>query len=235
MSELMAPELLNRRVLVLVGGYGAGKTQIAINMALRIAKQKERVAIVDLDLINPYFRSRELAESLEEQGVEAVRPEGDIAYSESPSLGPEIDSALLDTSKRVILDAGGDEAGATILGRYSPLLQGDDVAVIQIVNVFRPFSSTVAEIQKLRRELEGKSRLKIHGLFNNSNLQEWTELADWYRAGEVIQQCASESGIPLVGTGVNPAWARQVGLAWNPGWLPVERYLSLGWKTGPIG
>lgn len=124
--------LLDRRVLVLVGGYGAGKTQLAISLAMKQAKEGKPVALVDLDLINPYFRSRDIATTLEHEGVEVIRPEGDLAFAENPSLPPQIDGALRDKARQVILDVGGNETGATIVGRYHTLLEADDVGVLQL-------------------------------------------------------------------------------------------------------
>jgi len=222
--------LLTRRVLVLVGGYGAGKTQIAISLGIKWAREGKRVALVDLDLINPYFRLREIAEALEHEGVEVIRPEGDLAFAESPSLPPQIEGALRDTTRHVVLDVGGNETGATIVGRYHTLLKEEDIGVLQVVNAFRPFSGTIEEIQSLRLDIERKSHLKVQGWINNSNLIDWTTLEDWEKAEELILSLVDDSEIPLVTSGVNPNWAKKVGLNWEPEWIPVERYLNLGWK-----
>lgn len=223
--------LLARRVLVLVGGYGAGKTQLAISLALKCAREGKRVALVDLDLINPYFRLREIAETLEHGGVEVIRPEGDLAFAENPSLPPQIEGALRDKTRHVILDVGGNETGATIVGRYHTLLEAEDVAVLQVVNVFRPFSSTIEEIERLRQDIELKSHLKVHGWINNSNLIDWTTLEDWQRSEELMRSLVGQSEIPWVTSGVNPRWAEKVGLQFKSEWILVERYLNLGWKS----
>ncbi|KLU61807.1 hypothetical protein CEB3_c17250 [Peptococcaceae bacterium CEB3] len=222
--------LLGRRVLVLMGGYGAGKTQLAINLSLQRARAGRRVALVDLDLVNPYFRSREISERLSEEGVRVIRPEGDLAFAENPSLPAQIAGVLRDRSMDVVLDVGGNENGAAIVGRYHDLLQGRDIAVLQVVNVFRPFSTSVAEIEELRLVMENRSHLKVQGWINNSNLQDWTTLADWEKSGEVLADLVKASRIPLVGCGVNPEWAEALGLVWQPEWIPVKRYLKLGWK-----
>ena len=223
--------LLARRVLVLVGGYGAGKTQLAISLALKGAREGKRVALVDLDLINPYFRLREIAETLEHAGVEVIRPEGALAFAENPSLPPQIEGALRDTTRHVVLDVGGNETGATIVGRYHTLLKEKDVGVVQVVNIFRPFSSTIEEIERLRLDMEQKSHLKVQGWINNSNLIDWTTLEDWRKSEELMRSLVGQSEIPLVTSGVNPKWAEKVGLLWEPEWIPVERFLNLGWKS----
>jgi len=223
--------LLDRRVVVLVGGYGAGKTQLAISLALKRAREGNLVALVDLDLINPYFRLREIAQTLEHEGVEVIRPRGDLAFAENPSLPPQIEGALRDTTRHVVLDVGGNETGATIVGRYHTLLGADDVAVLQVVNVFRPFSSNIEEIERLRQDMERKSHLKIQGWINNSNLIDWTTLGDWQQSEKLMQSLAGQSEIPWVTSGVIHKWAEKVGLQWQSEWIPVERYLNLGWKS----
>jgi len=223
--------LLDRRVCVLVGGYGAGKTQLAISVAIKKAREGKRVALVDLDLINPYFRLREITETLECEGIEVIRPQGDLAFAENPSLPPQIEGALRDTTKHVVLDVGGNETGATILGRYHALLEADDVAVLQVVNVYRPFSSTIEEIERLRHDMEWKSHLKVQGWINNSNLIEWTTLEDWNKSEVLMQALVRQSEIPWVTNGVIPEWAEKVGLQWQPEFIPVKRYLNLGWKS----
>ena len=223
--------MLARRVLVLVGGYGAGKTQLAISLAIKGAREGKRVALVDLDLINPYFRLREMAQTLEHEGVEVIRPEGDLAFAENPSLPPQIEGALRDTTRHVILDVGGNETGATIVGRYHALLETEEVGVLQVVNVFRPFSSNLEEIETLRLDMERKSHLKVQGWINNSNLIDWTTLENWQQSEELMQTLVEQSKIPWVASGVMPKWAEKVGLKWKPEWIPVERYLNLGWKS----
>ena len=227
--------MLERRILVLVGGYGAGKTQLSINLALKSAREGKRVALVDLDLINPYFRLREIAETLEREGIEVIRPEGDLAFAENPSLPPQIDGALRDPTRRVVLDVGGNENGATIVGRYHNLLQGKDVAVLQVVNVFRPFSGTIEEIENLRFDMERKSHLSVSGWINNSNLQDWTTLDDWHKSTEQMKSLVDQSKLPLVTCGVNPKWAKKVGLPVEPDWIPVDQYLNLGWTSPSPG
>jgi len=228
---MIETHMSERRVLVLLGGYGAGKTQLSISLALKRAREGKRVALVDLDLINPYFRLREIADSLEREGVEVIRPKGDLAFAENPSLPAQIDGALRDPTRHVVLDAGGNETGATIVGRYHNLLETEDVAVLQVVNVFRPFSSTVEEIECLRMDMERQSHLKIQGWINNSNLMDWTTLEDWKSSVGIMQSLVDQSKIPFVTCGVNPKWAEKVGLPWEPEWIPVEQYLNLGWKS----
>lgn len=224
------PELLQRRVIVLVGGYGSGKTQTALSLALRIAGGGEPVALIDLDIINPYFRSREVRKLLCEQGVEPICPAGDLAFAENPSLVPEIDGALRDSQRRVVLDAGGDETGATVVGRYHGLLASEDVSFLQVVNIFRPFSSTIEEIEAMRRLIEQKTHCPVDGWINNSHLQEWTTRQDWEKAQELMRQLIRTSQIPLAEEALDPVWAKKVGIPWQEHWIPIQPFLRPSWK-----
>jgi hypothetical protein len=231
MNELQHdPELLTRRVTVLIGGYGAGKTQVSLSMALHQAELGVSVALVDLDLVNPYFRSREMTELLEKRGIEVVRPKGDLAFSENPSLVPEIEGVLRDKGKHVILDVGGDPTGATILGRYHPHLIQEDVAVLQVINIFRPFSTNLEEIRRLQNDLEIRSRLHVQGWINNTNLQDWTTLEDWEKGQTTVEELVKTTGIPLAGIAVEVNWAKKMRISWDKEWIPIRRYLNLGWK-----
>lgn len=226
----LGPSLLKRRVLVFIGGYGAGKTQVSLSMALRLAREGKRVALADLDLINPYFRSREMAATLESAGIRVLRPAGEWALAENPSLPPAIEGALRDETQHVILDAGGDEAGATILGRYHTYTNRADAAVLQVVNVFRPFSTNVEEIVALQRSLEQKAHCRVSGWIHNSNLQGWTTLEDWQQAQTIMEDLVQTTGIPLAAQAVDRKWADKIGLTWQAGWIPIERFLNLGWR-----
>lgn len=222
--------LLERRVLVLVGGYGSGKTHLAISVALQRARKGQRVALVDLDLINPYFRSREMSEPLEREGVEVIRPEGDLAFAENPSLPPRIEGVLRDKSLSVVMDVGGNETGATVVGRYHELLNDEDIAVLQVVNVFRPFSATVREIEQLRQDIELRSHLHVQGWINNSNLKEWTTREYWQQSQSLMDELMDQSDLPLISCGMRPDLAHRFGMTADNHWIPVEPYLDLGWK-----
>lgn len=158
--------------LILIGSYGSGKTQLAINLAISWLKQEKltKVSLIDLDIVNPYFRSRELATELEELGVEMILPQKDFILTEAPALPPAIAGRLKDKEYRVILDVGGDSAGAIVLGRYTNQLKATDTACWMVVNTCRPGTSTATEIQEMVATLNATSNLEITGFINNTNL-----------------------------------------------------------------
>src|SRR5665647_410816 len=129
----------SHRVLVIVGGFGSGKSEYAINLALQTAGDNNlRTALVDLDLVNAYFRSREAKSLLEASGIKAVVPPENIMFSDLPIAGPGIGALIKDTSYRVILDVGGNDMGATALGTYRQEIQTSDSSLYMVVNPFRP-------------------------------------------------------------------------------------------------
>lgn len=190
------------RVVVLTGAFGSGKTEIAINLALRWARRDEddtpgRVALVDLDVVTPYFRSRDLSNVLSEFGVELVSPLTYGRYSEPTALTPAILGAIQDTSRTVVIDVGGDPAGAHVLARYSGYLAETDHELNLVVNPRRPATATVDGVVRMAREIEAASRLRFAGLISNPNLMADTT-TDTIREGhEVVLQAAARLGLPV--------------------------------------
>ena len=127
---MQSENLPKARILVLVGNYGSGKTEISLNLALKLARRGEKVTLVDLDIVNPYFRSSERTELLEKEGVKVYAPSFAMSTVDVPSLPADIQAVFADKSRRVIFDVGGDDTGAAALGQYKPYFDQDDVEVL---------------------------------------------------------------------------------------------------------
>lgn len=180
--------------IVIVGDYGSGKTEFSLNLARKLAS-KEKIALVDLDIVNPYFRSRQAAELLEEVGVEVVFNR-QYRDADLPALSPRIDTVVAGPGT-VIMDVGGDD-GAIVLGRFKGPLKRHKAELWQIVNCTRPFTANPAGIIEAARRIEGKSGLKISALVNNTNLGRETD-AEIVRAGaKIVAEAAAEMGLPLL-------------------------------------
>lgn len=178
---------------VLVGDYGSGKTECAINLAVELAVSSP-VILVDLDIVNPYFRSREAAGKLEAHRVEVVY---NRAYGQAdlPALSPRIDSALRE-DKTLILDVGGDD-GSIVLGRYRSQLQRRQAEIWQVVNCMRPFTASAEGIIETAGRIEQKSGLKITALVNNTNLGRETEPGMVLAGAKTLAAAAGRLKIPL--------------------------------------
>ncbi len=188
------------RFIVLTGNYGSGKTEIALNLAFRFAALGEKTTLVDLDIVNPYFRSAEKAGELEKAGVRVLMPVFALTTVDIPALPPEIQSVFEQPSDRVIFDVGGDDTGAAALGRYAPAFQKNrsDTLSLLVINCMRPLTETREDILDLAERIGKRGRLGTDGLINNTNLADQTEpeMLEW---GEgIVSECAREMGTRIV-------------------------------------
>ena len=158
-------------VVVIVGNYGSGKSEVAINLAAYHRQAGLRVRIADLDLVNPYFRSREARGALAELGIEVVLPPDQYLQAELPVLSPMVAGIIRQPGELTILDVGGDNVGAMVLAALGDAFAaGAAPQVLQVVNPLRPATATHAGCLKIRREIEAAAGLSVTGLIGNANL-----------------------------------------------------------------
>ncbi|HBI56215.1 MAG TPA: hypothetical protein DG577_01375 [Firmicutes bacterium] len=179
------------RKLVIVGAYGSGKTEFALNLAKQMAAN-ESLVLVDLDIVNPYFRSRDATELLESLGVEVVYNR-DFRDADLPALSARTDTVVAGT-ETVIIDVGGDD-GARVLGRYKAHLIKNQAEIWMVVNCFRPFTADAAGIISTARRIEAKSGLKITALVNNSNLGRETTAEHVRQGAAIVSEAAGQMGV----------------------------------------
>ena len=187
---------LERRVTVVCGHYGTGKTNLSINLALDCARNGEDVTLVDLDVVNPYFRSADYADVLTENGVRVVGPNFANTNLDTPSLPGAVRNVIAEES-RVIVDVGGDDAGATALGVYSRTLADADPDVIYVVNRYRSMTTHAEEAVQILREIEATSHLRATCVANNSHLKQDTSEDTVLDSMVFAEEVASASGLPL--------------------------------------
>ena len=193
----------NAVYLVLTGNYGSGKTEIALNLAFESAKQ-QKTTLVDLDIVNPYFRSGEKANELRKAGVRTLMPTYAMTTVDIPALPAEIQSVFEVPSDSVIFDVGGDDTGAAALGRYYPYFTArrDKTKMILVVNCMRPLTRGKEEIIDLALRIRNRGRLKIDMLVNNTNLADETTPEMIEEGERTVLQCAEEMGeIPVITAG----------------------------------
>ena len=191
-----------RPITLVCGHYGVGKTNFTLNLALAAAAHAE-VCVVDLDIVNPYFRSSEYAGALEASGVKTVSPVMAGSSLDSPSLSAQVDGAIAWACKNdarvAVFDVGGDDVGATALGRYSQHIKSaGEYALIYVVNAYRSQTQTVAEAIEIMHEIESACKLQVTGIVNNSHLRGETTLQTVLDAQVFGEECASAAGVPLL-------------------------------------
>ena len=227
-----------RKMIVLVGNYGSGKTEIAVNLAVNGANQGLRTLVIDLDKVNDYFRMSDRVALLSEKKVNLVSPTFAGKGITPSSMSAAVASAFTDNWDLVIFDVGGDAAGALSLGRYHEDLAAypGQKEVYDIVNVFRPMSESPEKILKLMAEMEGFARQRVTGFVNNSNLLTYASADDLRRGYEVIADTSQRSGIPVVHTTGRREFleaflsdGRDPRFIGEP--IPLETYIHRSWEA----
>lgn len=218
------------RFLVLTGNYGSGKTELALNFALHFSEQY-RTTLVDLDIVNPYFRSGEKAEEMKQAGVRMLMPTYAMTTVDIPALPAEIQSVFDVPSDRVIFDVGGDDTGAAALGRFYPSFMSHrhETKVLFVVNCMRPLTGGIEEIIDLAERVQNRGRLKIDILINNTNLADLTE-PGMVEAGEkTVLSCAQRLGVREVITAGKTEVLKQCRLVTPV--FPICRHMVPEWMN----
>ncbi len=219
------------RVTAFCGRYGSGKTEVAVNYASRLAARGAAVTLVDLDLVTPYFRSRDVQDSLLARGVSVVAPATFGRYSEPVALTASILGAIQDPARQVVLDVGGDEAGAKALARYRDYLTEAGCQLDVVVNPFRPATATVRGIAEAVASVERSSRLPVSGLVSNPNLVHETTSQHIVEGHALVAEAAHALRLPVAFLSVEASLLPEIQLAIGEvEVLPLERHLSLPWQ-----
>lgn len=181
-----------KRVTLFAGHYGSGKTNIAVNYAKMLKDNRFDTVIADLDIVNPYFRTKDSEEDLKQLGIELVCSDMANTNLDTPALPRDIYRILADKSKYVVMDIGGDERGALALGRYSEdILDENNYEMIFVVNPYRPLTATPEDAVEVMREIEAVSKIKFTSIVNNANVGNDTAVEDVVACDEYIEKLKS--------------------------------------------
>ncbi len=184
------------RIHIVVGHYGSGKTEFAINYALWLRKSFPKVYIVDLDIVNPYFRTNDERARLEAMGLSVIASPYASSNVDVPSLPSDIYRVFADRDAAVVFDVGGDDDGAVALGRYKQYFDAEPTEMLFVINAYRPMTSCAEQIVSLVADIEAVSRQKITGLVNSSNLAGLTTIHEVIKGQAVTEAASQISGIP---------------------------------------
>jgi len=175
---------------IIIGAYGSGKSEYSVHFARQLKAQGLDVVLADLDVVNPYFRTRDVQDVFAREGIEVIAPEGQFKHADVPMISPRIQGAIDNPDKTVIIDVGGDPAGCRALGRFVESVTKRGYQMHFVINTNRPFTSSVEEIIQMQEMLEFSSKLKITELVCNTNLMEYTDEAIIRKGIEIIQSAA---------------------------------------------
>ena len=218
----------HKRLTLFAGHYGSGKPNIAVNYALKLAAEGKQVCIADLDIVNPYFRTKDSAAVLEAAGVHLISPQFANSNVDLPALPAEAYRLVTDKSIYGIMDIGGDDRGAYALGRYVPSIREEgNYRMIFVANARRPLTRTPEDALEVMYEIEAACGLKFTDLINNTNLGDLTTPETVLGAAEYMEKLSALSGLPIFATTARADVAAALDI---PDVLPLtlqEKYFDL--------
>lgn len=195
---MSAASFCEHRVSIITGHYGTGKTEFAVNLALALAQDGHQVMVADLDVVNPYFRSRERRSLLEEAGIQLISSSQACANADVPSLPAEVFTILQNRSLRGVLDIGGDPVGARVLARFRPQITAEDYQLIYVLNANRPEVREAEDAISYLRAIEATTGLTCTGIVNNTHLCGETTEEEIRKGAELAHTVSRETGIPVL-------------------------------------
>lgn len=183
---------------MVVGNYGSGKTEVAVNLALHLASNGRQVSIADLDIVNPYFRCREAQALMESAGIRVVIPPATHKWADLPIVVPEIKGMLQPAEGQMSLfDVGGDDVGARILASFHEALGESPYELWQVLNARRPFTNTVEGCLAMKEGIEKSSRLRVTGFIVNTHLMQETTPEVILEGIDLGHEVSRRSGVPI--------------------------------------
>ena len=193
-----------KRVTLLSGHYGSGKTNIAVNLAFAMKKQYDKVAIADIDIVNPYFRTKDSVDELTAAGIRLICSPYANSNLDIPALPQDVYSITDDRTVHAIVDIGGDDRGALALGRWAPgILEENDYEMLLVVNRFRPLTPDAASTVEVMREIELAGGIRFTGVVNNSNLGTETTAQDVLSSVDYAKSVCELAALPLLMTSID--------------------------------
>lgn len=205
--------LTPKRVTLFCGHYGSGKTNISVNYALYLKNNGKEVDIADMDIVNPYFRTKDSEELLNTAGIRLISPRFANSNVDLPALPQELYGLFERRERYAVLDIGGDDRGAYALGRFTPfILEENDYNNLYVVNFYRPLTMTAADAFEVMKEIEAAGRIPFTGIVNNSNLGEETAAETVEKSAAAAAELSALSGVPVVMTSVKSDIAGDVRL-----------------------
>ncbi len=195
--------MFDKRITLFCGHYGSGKTNIAVNAALKLSETYKNIALADLDIVNPYFRTKDSSYELGKKGIRLICSEYANSNVDIPALPADIYAITDDKTLKSVVDIGGDDRGAYVLGRISEkIVSENDYDMLMVINSYRPLTRDAQSTLEVLSEIETAAKIKFTGLINNSNLGEETTVEDILNSLSYAREISELTGLPIVATTV---------------------------------
>lgn len=223
---------MSKRVTIFAGHYGSGKTNVAVNYALWLSEEHSKVSIADLDIVNPYFRSKDSEKVLEEKGIRLISSAFANSNVDTPALPAEAYSITADKDCYAVVDVGGDDRGALALGRYVPdILEENNYEMYFVINKYRPLTPDADSAIEVMREIEYSCGMRFTGIVNNSNIGEETTPEEVQNSFAYADEISAKTGIPVVMTTVDKRIYPQIKEI-KENAKPLTLYVRQSWQRG---
>jgi len=218
------------RIRIFAGHFGSGKTEVSINYALKLAREGKKVAIVDIDIVNPYFCSRDVRKHLEENGVRVIASDPNLSNAELAVVPAEVLAVFNDKSYEVVMDIGGDDQGAVVLGQYNKYFREEQYDMYFVINNNRPLTSESKSTEEYMKTIEWVSRLKVTHLISNTNMSYETRSEDVLRGDKEVAKISEHLNLPYVYTVCRRDLVEEVEGKVQGELLPIDIYMKPPWR-----
>ena len=223
----------DKKILLFTGNYGSGKSEVAVNYTLFLHALHGNTTIVDLDIINPYFRCREASEMLEHKGINVVMPEGELKYADLPIIVPEIKGIISAPKGYTILDVGGEDTGARVLSYFNETFVSKNIPheFFLVINRNRPFTSDFNGVKNMVGLIERSSKLKVTGLVSNTHILDDTDIDSILYGYELSKESSEKLNLPLIFVTIPDKLLKDAPKDFAAPLLPIRRILNPAWKN----
>ncbi len=218
------------RITIITGHFGSGKSEISLNLAKKLNSEGKKVALVDIDIVNPFFCIRDFKDTLAKEGIDVIAANPEWSNAELMVVPGEVSSMFIKKDTNFILDIGGDDAGAKVLGQYNHELIKTDYSMYFVINTQRPFTPDEKGIKEYITSIERSSRLKVTHLISNTNLSFETTTEEIIKGDAMIHALSKELGIPHLYTVVRRDLAESLEGKLNGELLPIDIYMKTPWN-----
>ncbi len=192
-----------KRITLLSGHYGSGKTNIAVNLAFMMREQSDKVTVADLDIVNPYFRTKDSLQDFKDKDIRLICSEFANSNVDLPAMPEDLYAITDDKSHRVVIDVGGDDRGALALGRLAPkILEENNFEMLLVINCFRPLTRDVDSTIEIIKEIQSVCNIPFTGIINNSNLGKSTTASDILDSLPYANEISKALDLPILATSV---------------------------------